>query len=220
LNTYRLAIFDLDGTLLDSLDDLANSANQMLEEEGFPTHEVNLFRHFVGDGARTLVERILPEEARRPDVIDRCLLRYGAIYGRRWDEQSRAYDDIPELLEALAARGIGLAVLSNKPQAATSRCVARFFGDREWIQVIGQRDGRPKKPDPAGIFDILAATGVRQEETVYLGDTDTDMKAAVAAGVFPVGVLWGFRGREELETHGARALLRGPLDLLKLLDPS
>jgi len=192
----------------------------MLQEEGFPPHEVNLYRHFVGDGARTLVERILPEEARQPEVIDRCLLRYGAIYGRRWDEQSRAYDGIPELLDALAARGIKLAVLSNKPQAATSRCVARFFGDRDWVQVIGQIESRPEKPDAAGIADILAATGLRKEQTVYLGDTDTDMKTAVAAGVFPVGVLWGFREREELETHGARALLQGPLDLLKILDPS
>ncbi len=216
--TFRLAVFDLDGTLLDSLADLAHSANQMLGEEGFPVHPVDAYRRFVGDGARVLVERILPAEARRDEVIHRCLRRYGAIYAERWDERSRPYEGIPGLLQALERRGIALAVLSNKPEAATVRCVERFFRGCTWARVIGQREGLPKKPAPDGLFEILRDVGVTPGETVYLGDTDTDMKTAVAAGVYPVGVLWGFRDRAELEAHGAQAILPRPEGLLPIID--
>jgi len=214
----RLAIFDLDGTLLDSLEDLANSANEMLREEGFPPHEVERYRTFVGDGARNLVERILPPESRNPEVIERCLARYAETYARRWDERSQPYEGMAELLDALEARGIALAVLSNKPHAATERCMARFFGKWTWTVILGQQEGRPRKPDPAGLFEILRRTGITPGETVYLGDTDTDMRTAVGAGVFAVGVLWGFREREELETHGAEAVIERPGQLLATLE--
>ncbi len=218
MSHVNLAIFDLDGTLLDSLEDLANSANQMLMEAGYLPHEVRCYRQFVGDGARTLVERILPESARRSEVIESCLRSYLAIYAKRWDEKSRAYEGILDLLDALEARGIRVAVLSNKPHEATVRCVHRFFGDRRWVQVLGHREGHPRKPDPGGVHEILATAGVGPDRAVYLGDTDTDMQTAVAAGVWPVGVLWGFRDREELEAHGARAVVARPLQLLDLLD--
>ena len=214
----RLAIFDLDGTLLDSLEDLANSANEMLAAEGFPSHEVARYRTFVGDGARNLVERILPPESRNPEVIDRCLARYAETYARRWDERSQPYEGMAELLDALEARGIALAVLSNKPHAATERCMARFFGKWTWTVILGQQEGRPRKPDPAGVFEILRRTGITPGETVYLGDTDTDMRTAVGAGVFAVGVLWGFREREELETHGAEVVIERPGQLLSTLE--
>jgi phosphoglycolate phosphatase len=216
----RLAIFDLDGTLLDSLADLAASANEMLAGAGFPVHPEDAYRRFVGDGARVLVERILPPEARDEAVVRECLARYGEIYGRRWDERSRPYEGIPELLDGLERHGVALAVLSNKPQAATERCVARFFPGRSWLRVLGQREGRPKKPAPDGVFEILAAAGVAAEETVYFGDTDTDMRTAAAAGVLPVGVLWGFRDREELERHGAVQILRRPEEFFGGPDPS
>lgn len=214
----RIAIFDLDGTLLDSLEDLANSANEMLVEAGYPPHEVGNYRHFVGDGARNLVERILPEAERSPERIDGCLQRYLSIYGRRWHEKSRSYEGIPELLDALARQGVELAVLSNKSHEATVRCVDRFFGDWSWLRVIGQREGHPRKPDPAGVAEILEWAGLGPGEAIYLGDTDTDMQTAVAAGVLPVGVLWGFRDRAELERNGARVVLESPLDLLGFLD--
>lgn len=218
MRNVRLAIFDLDGTLLDSLEDLANSANEMLQECGYPVHEIRSYRHFVGDGARTLVERILPDGSRSAEVIDQCLARYLAIYGRRWEEKSCPYDGIPGLLDGLRAREIALAVLSNKPQEGTERCMERFFGAWEWVQVIGHRVGHPKKPDPAGVREILRHAGVSAAETVYFGDTDTDMKTAVAAGVRPAGVLWGFRDREELERHGAEWVLGAPSDFFAILD--
>jgi phosphoglycolate phosphatase len=218
MSTPRLAIFDLDGTLLDSLEDLANSANAMLVEAGFRPHDLGSYRHFVGNGARNLVERILPETAREPEIIDRCLCRYLSIYGERWDEKSRSYDGIPELLDGLQARQVELAVLSNKSQEATNRCIERFFGGWPWLRVIGQREGHPRKPDPAGVFEILGAAGLKAGDAVYVGDTDTDMQTAVAAGVLPVGVLWGFRDREELEKNGARKIIGKPVDLLGILD--
>jgi len=214
----RLAIFDLDGTLLDSLADLAASANEMLAGAGYPEHPEDAYRKFVGDGARVLVERILPPEARDEATIRACLARYGEIYARRWEEVSRPYDGIPELLDDLERHGVALTVLSNKPQAATERCVARFFPGRNWRLVLGQREGRPKKPDPDGVHEILRTTGLSAAEAVYFGDTDTDMRTAVAAGVRAVGVLWGFRDRDELERHGADVLVKTPGEVMRSLE--
>ncbi|MEM1295166.1 MAG: HAD family hydrolase [Verrucomicrobiota bacterium] len=215
---FEAAIFDLDGTLLDTLDDLADSGNEMLESEGFPTHPVDAYRIFVGDGVRSLMERILPGEAQTEATIERCMGVYRAVYQRRWKAKTKPYAGVPELLDGLVERGIRLTVLSNKPHDFTEQCIQEFVGDWPWEMVFGMRDGVPKKPDPAGAVQILESLEVAPENCLYLGDTDTDMKTAKAANLFAVGVLWGFRPKEELEEHGADLLLAEPGEMLGFLD--
>ncbi len=218
---YEAAIFDLDGTLLDSLEDLADSANAMLEATGFPTHPVAAYQHFVGDGVRVLVERILPAEAAADSLVfEGCVETYRAEYGRRWNAKTRPYPGIPEMLDALVERGVKLAVLSNKPDEFTKKCIAEFVGGWPWEVVFGMREGVPKKPDPAGALQILEQLKVRPEACLYLGDTDTDMQTATAAGIHAVGVTWGFREREELLEHGALDLINQPGELLRLWEDS
>tara|TARA_R110002096_G_scaffold203718_9_gene389056 strand:+ start:2168 stop:2836 length:669 start_codon:yes stop_codon:yes gene_type:complete len=215
---FDAAIFDLDGTLLDTLDDLADSGNEMLESQGFPTHPVDGYRTFVGDGVRVLMERILPPEAKSEETIERCMKVYREAYQRRWNAKTKPYAGIPEMLDGMVERGIRLAVLSNKPHDFTQQCIEEFVGNWPWEIVFGMREGVPKKPDPAGAIQILETMKVSPENVLYLGDTDTDMKTAKGAKLHAVGVLWGFRQREELVEHGADLLLERPGDMLTFLD--
>lgn len=210
------AIFDLDGTLLDTLEDLADSANEALEASGFATHPVEAYRTFVGDGMMVLMERILPVGERTPESVERLLLRYQAAYDRRWKAKSRPYPGIESLLQSLTARGIALAVLSNKPQAYTEICMQHFLGTHPWKVIFGQRGEVPRKPHPAGALEIAGQLGLPAAEILFIGDTSTDMDTATAAGMVPVGVLWGFRPEEELRRHGARHLVAKPEDILDL----
>jgi len=218
--SVRAAVFDLDGTLIDSLQDLADSANAMLTAAGFPTHETDRYRTFVGDGARTLVQRVLPESSRDEETVDRCLQRYLQEYDRRWNLATCPYEGIPTLLGELASRHIQLAVLSNKSHAFTVRCVNLLLpggSSFRWARIVGLREGMPRKPDPTALQDLLRSLQVSPAETLYLGDTNTDMRTAVAAGAHPIGVLWGFRSGKELLEAGAEWLLREPIDLIPLL---
>ncbi len=216
--TCQAAIFDLDGTLLDTLEDLADSANAMLQKQGFPTHPTEKYREFVGDGVRILVERILPAQVMDEATISACVDVYREAYAQRWNAKTRPYPGIPALLDALAERGIHLAVLSNKPHEFTQRCIGHFLGNWPWQAVLGMREGVPKKPHPAGAREILETLKIAPETCVYLGDSDADMQTATAAGLHPVGVLWGFRSRAELERNGAKTLLQRPAELLDWLD--
>lgn len=222
--SVKCAIFDLDGTLLDSLEDLADSANAMLHARGYPIHDVGLYRHFVGDGALTLVRRILPEACQRDDsLVKECLAQYSREYAVRWNHKSRPYNGIPELLQALADCSIRLAVLSNKAHPFTLQCVRELCPappGSEWAAILGLREGALPKPDPSGVHEILKTLQISPSETIYFGDTSTDMKTAVAAAVYPIGVLWGFRNREELEQSGAKTILAHPTDLVSLLSPA
>ena len=215
---YRAVIFDLDGTLLNTLDDLGNAMNRTLQQEGFPTHPIDAYRYFVGNGARKLVARVLPETRRDQETIERCLTGFRADYAEHWNVKTKPYDNVPDMLNALTSRGLKLAVLSNKPDADTKRCVAELLPDWTFAIALGQRDGVPHKPDPIGAHDIAAYLQVSAAECLYVGDTSVDMQTAVAARMFAVGVLWGFRPRQELEESGAQALLTHPLDILELLD--
>ena len=215
---YRAIIFDLDGTLLNTLDDLADSTNRVLQSQGFPIHPVDAYRYFVGNGARKLIDRVLPEDQRSEDTIARCLDLFLKDYEQNWKVKTRPYPGIPELLDALQARGIRLAILSNKPHDFTVHCVASLLPDWRFDLVFGQREGIPPKPHPAAVLEILEKLRVPQAECLYVGDTSTDMQTAVAASLYPTGVLWGFREREELVEHGARSLLKHPRDLMTLLE--
>lgn len=216
--SYKAAIFDLDGTLLDTLDDLADSGNSMLATRGFPTHQTDAFRHFVGDGVRVLLERILPEDARDETTIAECTEVYREAYMERWNAKTKPYDGIPEMLDELVRREIKLAVLSNKPHDFTLLCIKEFVGQWPWNTILGMREGVPKKPDPAGGFEVAQQLQVAPEDCLYIGDTSVDMETANAAGFHAVGVLWGFRDRTELEASGAKTIIDHPRHLLDLLD--
>jgi phosphoglycolate phosphatase len=215
---FRAVLFDLDGTLLDTLDDLADSTNLALRQLGLPPHPVESYKYFVGDGIDNLARRAAPEDRRDRATLDECVKLTRENYSARWAEKTRPYDGIPDLLEALTERGIPMAVFSNKPDEFTQLCVARLLPDWRFDTVLGAVPTRPKKPDPAGALQIAKRLQLDPAAMVYLGDTDTDMQTAVAAGMFPVGALWGFRTAEELRGNGARVLIERPGDLLRILD--
>ncbi len=212
---FRAAVFDLDGTLLDTLADLGESVNAVLARNGWAEHPLDAYRYFVGDGPRVLLERALPSEvAGDGERVDGLVGEYVVEYEKRWDAKARPYDGIPELVEGLRGRGMKLSVLSNKPHAFTLKCVEVLLGEWEWDVVLGLREGVPKKPDPQGAFELAETLGVAPGECVYFGDTATDMETANAAGMFAVGVLWGFREEEELRESGAKLIIREPTEFL------
>jgi len=212
--TRQAVVFDLDGTLLDTLEDLADSGNHVLAEFGFPTHPVEAFKQFVGEGIRVLIERMLPADRCDEQTIDKIGVAYRAEYGRRWNVKTRPYDGVAALLDELTRRGTKMAVLSNKPDEFTQKCVAELLSPWTFDPVFGHGNGLPRKPDPAGAMQVVAQWGIPAAEILYVGDTKTDMETAVAAGMFPLGVLWGFRGQEELMAGGAQVLIEHPSELL------
>jgi phosphoglycolate phosphatase len=214
---YHAILFDLDGTLLDTLDDLANSMNSVLEHSGYPGHDREAYRYFVGNGMRNLVKRTLPEAARTDDEIERCFNAMLEEYAHRWDEKTKPYEGIPELLDSLEEKGLKMAVLSNKSDHFTKLMVAKLLSKWNFSLVYGERSNVPKKPDPAAAHEISNQLKIPEDEFLYLGDTNVDMQTAVAAGMYPVGVLWGFRKADELIKGGARILIPKPSSLLALL---
>ncbi len=215
---FRAVLFDLDGTLLDTLGDIAESANAALDRLGLPGWPVEAYRNFIGDGVENLARRIMPAEQHEPGMLQQFGQLFREEYGRRWTHSTQPYPGIPELLETLTAQQIPMAVLSNKPDEFTQQCVRRFLSRWPFRMVQGDRPGQPRKPDPTGALQMAEALGTPPEATVYLGDTKTDMQTAQAAGMFAVGALWGFRTAEELLAHGAQRLLNHPLELLPLLE--
>jgi len=214
---YKAVIFDLDGTLLDTLDDIAGSMNSVLERSGYPLHDREAYRYFVGNGMRNLVKRTLPEAMRNDEEIERCLISMYEEYSRRWDEKTTPYEGIPELLDCLEKKSLKLAVLSNKSDHFTKLMVARLLTKWKFDLVFGERPNVPQKPHPAGAFEISCLLGIPENEILYMGDTNVDMQTATAAGMYAVGVLWGFRKADELIEGGASILIHKPMDLLELL---
>jgi len=216
--TYKAVLFDLDGTLLDTIEDIGDAVNRVLEQNGFPAHNMYTYSRFVGDGATNLIIRALPEDKRIDTIIHACLDTFLEDYGRNWNVKTAPYDGIPELLDTLTARRLKMAVLSNKPHEYTIKCMAGFLPDWNFDVVLGQRDDVPRKPDPAGALEISKQLNIPPSDFLYLGDTEIDLKTSIAAGMFPVGVLWGFRSAKELQENGAKELIKRPLDILNLLD--
>ncbi|MGE5581392.1 MAG: HAD family hydrolase [Bacillota bacterium] len=213
---YQAVIFDLDGTLLNSLEDLANSMNRVLGDFGYPGHRLEEYRYFVGDGMENLVRRALPAGIQDAEFTS-CLQAMVEEYGRHAMVKTRSYKGIPELLESLAGRDIKMAVFSNKPDELTKMLIAGLLPHWRFNPVWGARPGVPKKPDPSGALEIASSINVLPEQVLYLGDTGTDMKTATAAGMYAVGALWGFRTADELLKAGAQVLVEKPLELLHLL---
>ncbi|MEN8190973.1 MAG: HAD family hydrolase [Thermodesulfobacteriota bacterium] len=210
----RAIIFDLDGTLLDTVEDLADAANQVLSRGGFPIHPVEKYNHFVGDGLKTLIKRILPPDRVDEQTVRECMESFGEIYITMWNNKSRPYGGITEMLKSLKEQGVELAVLSNKPHDFTTMCVQESFSKDLFSHVFGQREGIPKKPDPAGALEIARLLGLNPAEIVYVGDTSVDMTTGRDAGMFTLGVLWGFRDREELEQSGAGKIIEHPQEIV------
>jgi phosphoglycolate phosphatase len=214
LDGFRGVIFDLDGTLLDTLGDIAGAANTVLAQHGFPVHPVSAYRSFVGEGVQVLLTRALPPDHRDEATVRACLKTMQVEYVRHLNKTTQPYPGIAELLSALQQRGMRLAVLSNKPDEFTAQCVTEFFGAALFAPILGLRADRPRKPDPAGALEIAARWALTSSRVLYLGDSGTDMRTAAAAGMFAVGVLWGYRDHAELASAGAKRLLARPLDLL------
>ncbi len=212
-----LVIFDLDGTLLDTVGDLAVACNAMLAQRGLPEHTYADYRGFVGNGILRLVERALPEELRSADYVAAARADFVAYYIDHIDRYTKPYAGIPELLDALTRKGVRLAVASNKFRQGTEKLIRRFFPEVPFAAVLGQRPGVALKPDPAIVEEILALAGIARERVLYVGDSGIDMQTAAAAGVRSVGVTWGFRSREELMQAGAGALIDRSEKLLDLL---
>ncbi len=214
---YPGIIFDLDGTLLDTIEDLADSMNQVLTDLGFPTHTLGAYKYFVGEGVEALIRRALPGNQLHEELLDQCLGALREEYSRRWKNKTRPYDGIPELLDQLSGMGFRMAILSNKQDYFTRIMVASLLPRWRFDPVFGARPSVPKKPDPAGALEIAEALQIAPDCFIYLGDTGIDMKTACAAGMVPVGVLWGFRPADELRAQGARWLIEKPGDLVSLL---
>ena len=215
---YRAVVFDLDGTLLNTLEDLADSLNRVLETKGLPTHPLEAFRTFVGNGAAKLVERALPSGQQTDALRTECLAAFRLEYQQNWNQKTRPYEGVAELLDGLAARDIKMAVLTNKPQHFAELCMQAHFSGWQFGMILGQRDGVPMKPDPAGPQEILSSLGVPAPACLYVGDSDVDMQTGLNAQMLPVGALWGFRSEEELRGAGAAQVIAHPTDLLELID--
>ncbi len=213
---YRAALFDLDGTLLNTLDDLADAANRVLASMQMPVHSTEDYKYFVGDGLTTLVERIVPADQRNERTLHRVIDAFRQDYGAHWHVKSRPYNRVSEMLTGLQDSGMLLAVLSNKPHDFTQLCVKEMLADFSFYPVLGQREGIPKKPNPAGALEVAALLGTPVEEILYFGDTSVDMRTAKSAGMTAIGVLWGFRDKEELVASGADFLIRQPNEFFDL----
>ena len=195
----KLVIFDLDGTLLNTIADLAHSTNYALNKLGYPTHESEKYNFMVGNGIDKLFERALPEEEKSKENVLRVRKEFVPYYDIHNADDSRPYPGIPELLSYLQDAGVQIAVASNKYQAATQKLVDHYFPEIHFTAVLGQREGVKVKPDPIIVSDILEIAKVAKEEALYVGDSGVDMQTAANAGVTACGVTWGFRPRTELE---------------------
>lgn len=213
----KAVIFDLDGTLVNSIGDLWAGVNRALEMCGLPAHPVDAYRFMVGDGIMKLFERALPEELRTQEMVCRIRDIFVPWYEVHNVDRSRPYEGICELLGELKRRGVRLAVASNKYHSATLKIIDHFFGEVGFEVVLGHREGAAGKPDPQIVEEILDTMGLEREEVLYVGDTNVDMQTARNAGVDCIGVAWGFRPREELAAHNPLAIIDYPAQLVEYL---
>jgi phosphoglycolate phosphatase len=211
-----ILIFDLDGTLLNTIDDLGYACNYALAQTGFPTHPIEAYPAMVGNGISNLIRRALPEAERNDETVARLREFFVPYYNEHNCDQTRPYDGIPQLLSTLRAKGLTLAVASNKYQAATEKIVRHFFPDT-FDCILGERDGIPRKPDPQIVADILSAVASKASLPLYIGDSLVDRDTALNARVPFVACSWGFVPRERLIEAGVTTLIDRPEELLSLL---
>ncbi len=216
---YKAIIFDLDGTLLDTIKDLALTVNAVLKRNSFREHPVEAYRYFVGDGIEKLVQRAFPAESiagrKELTVFVNAVIEE---YSRRWSDHTVPYPGVPGLLNYLERRQIPKAIFTNKPHQFALLTVEKLLPEWSFAEVCGITDGMPRKPDPFGAMQIAETLRLNPREIIYLGDTDTDMRTAIAGGFYPVGALWGFRQKEELLAGGAQKLADSPADVIELFE--
>lgn len=213
----KLVIFDLDGTLLNTIADLANSTNHALKQCGFPEHETSEYPFFVGNGINKLFERALPEGEKSEENVLRVRKEFVPYYDKHNADFSTPYPGIPELLKRLQEKEVMLAVASNKYQSATEKLIAHYFPAIRFVAVFGQREGITPKPDPTIVYDILSIARTDKEDVLYVGDSGVDMQTAINSGVTSCGVTWGFRPRAELEAFKPDYLVDSPNEILASL---
>ncbi len=214
----RLVIFDLDGTLLDTIADLGAATNAALAAAGFPTHSIDSYRMMVGNGVRRLIERAVPADKNVPETVDGLLSAFRAYYDGHLHDFTKPYAGIPELLEELHAREIAIAVASNKYESAVKRLIAHFFPDIPFAAVCGNIEGVPVKPDPSIVFRVLTESPAPKADVLYAGDSGVDIETARRACVESVGVTWGFRPLRELTGAYADHIVGRPSEILDILD--
>ena len=214
----KVCIFDLDGTLTDTVRTLAYFVNAETAKHGFPPAPVEQFKYFAGNGARTLIHRVLAYHGVMDAALENSILQdYNAAYDADFLHLCTLYDGVAGMIQELCNQRVQLAVLSNKPQPTTQKIIKAFFDAGTFAAVFGQREGVPLKPDPVGVFEILDLLHLKKDECLYIGDTAVDIQTGKSAGITTVGVLWGFRGRAELEGAGATHIIAKPSELLTLI---
>ncbi len=211
----KTVIFDLDGTLLDSIEDIASSMNKVLESLQLPTHKIEDYKYFVGGGVDILVENALSNQSK--EIKDEVIKRFKIEYDGKLHSKTLPYDGIYELLDELKKLDINLAVLSNKPHEFTVSYVNHFFKNYNFKEIHGQKKDVPKKPDPKAALDIVKCLDSSCENTYFIGDTKIDMQTAKSANMTAIGVLWGFRDEKELRDFGADFIVSNPLEILKII---
>lgn len=215
--SYQLVIFDLDGTLLNTIDDLGVSCNIALSTYGLPTHPVASYPMMVGNGVNNLIKRSLPQDHQTDQWVLRLRPSFMEYYDQHNCELTTPYPAILELLEALQGAGIRMAIASNKYQRATEKLVQHYFSPINFVAVLGQREGVSIKPDPQIVTDILEISPCSKDRVLYVGDSGVDMQTAAHAGITSVGVTWGFRSAEELQEHNATYLVDHPSQIRELV---
>lgn len=211
----KTVIFDLDGTLLDSIEDIASSMNKVLESLQLPTHKIEDYKHFVGGGVDILVENALNNQSK--EIKDEVIKRFKIEYDGKLHSKTLPYDGIYELLDELKKLDINLAVLSNKPHEFTVSYVNHFFKNYNFKEIHGQKKDVPKKPDPKAALDIVKCLDSSCENTYFIGDTKIDMQTAKSANMTAIGVLWGFRDEKELRDFGADFIVKEPLEIINII---
>lgn len=214
---FKGVIFDLDGTLVNSLEDINNAMNTVLKQHNFPTHSVATCQSFIGHGVRDLVVKSLPKQYQNEEWINRCFNEMLAVYRESCTIKTSMFEGIPDLLDELTARNIKLAVFSNKADELTKKVVKTVMPKWNFAVVAGLKVEALKKPNPTVALEISEQTGIAVEDFIFVGDTDVDMITATSANMHPVGVVWGYRSKEELIVSGAKYILENPLDLLNIL---
>lgn len=212
----KLVIFDLDGTLLNTIADLGTAANFALSECGYPTHPISAYPRFVGSGITKLLERVLPECDRSSENIERLRPHFKEYYGQHMADATEPYPGIPELLRQLTSRNIAVAVASNKYQTAVEKLIQHYFPEVKWSAIEGQKEGIPVKPDPSIVFEILGKCPTPKSDVLYVGDSGIDMETAHRACIESAGVTWGFRPVTELKEHYADHIVESTGQLLRL----
>lgn len=217
MQSFKAVLFDLDGTLINTLTDLANATNYMLEQFGFPTHEVEKYKYMVGNGMPKLMERALPNGHKDEQSIKEALNIFLPYYNAHSLDNTAPYNEIMQLLCELKNRNIKTAVVTNKAHLSAVSLVEKLFLNM-FSAVAGQKDGMPTKPNPTVVFNVMNELGVQPNECIFVGDSGVDMQTAKNSGAFALGVLWGFREKDELIKNGADDVIASPLELLKFIN--